>query len=36
MFVRQAAAQFQRFTGQPAPLETLKEALRNGISAAKG
>ena len=36
MFVRQAAAQFQRFTGQPAPLETLKETLRNGISAAKG
>ena len=36
MFVRQAAAQFQRFTGQPAPLEMLKETLRNGISAAKG
>ncbi|MEK6259472.1 MAG: shikimate dehydrogenase [Planctomycetota bacterium] len=36
MFVRQAAAQFQRFTGQPAPLETLKETLRHGISAAKG
>ena len=36
MFVRQAAAQFQCFTGQPAPLETLKETLRNGISAAKG
>ncbi len=36
MFVRQAAAQFQRFTGQAAPLETLKETLRNGISAAKG
>ncbi len=36
MFVRQAAAQFQRFTGQPAPLEALKETLRNGISAAKG
>ena len=36
MFVRQAAAQFQRFTGQAAPLETLKESLRQGISAAKG
>ena len=36
MFVRQAAAQFQRFTGQRAPLETLKETLRSGISAAKG
>ena len=36
MFVRQAAAQFQRFTGHTAPLETLKETLRNGISAAKG
>lgn len=35
MFVRQAAAQFQRFTGQPAPLEMLKETLRNSISAAK-
>ena len=36
MFVRQAAAQFQCFTGQPAPLEMLKETLRTGISAAKG
>ena len=35
MFVRQAAAQFTRFTGQPAPLEMLKETLRNSISAAK-
>jgi 3-dehydroquinate dehydratase / shikimate dehydrogenase len=36
MFVRQAAAQFQRFTGQAAPLETLRESLRHGISAARG
>ncbi len=35
MFVRQAAAQFTRFTGQPAPLEMLKETLRTSISAAK-
>ncbi|MBS0206231.1 MAG: shikimate dehydrogenase [Planctomycetes bacterium] len=35
MFVRQAAAQFSRFTGQPAPLEMLKETLRTSISAAK-
>jgi 3-dehydroquinate dehydratase/shikimate dehydrogenase len=35
MFVRQAAAQFNRFTGQAAPLEMLKETLRNSISAAK-
>ena len=35
MFVRQAATQFQRFTGQPAPLDMLKETLRTSISAAK-
>ena len=35
MFVRQAAAQFTRFTDQPASLEMLKETLRNSISAAK-
>jgi 3-dehydroquinate dehydratase / shikimate dehydrogenase len=35
MFVRQAAAQFETFTGKTAPLETLRETLRNGISAAK-
>lgn len=35
MFVRQAAKQFTRFTGQNAPLEMLKETLRNSISAAK-
>lgn len=35
MFVRQAAAQFTRFTGQPGPLEMLKETLRTSISAAK-
>lgn len=35
MFVRQAAAQFERFTGKPAALEELRESLRRGISAAK-
>ncbi len=35
MFVRQAAAQFERFTGKPAPLDELREMLRRGISAAK-
>jgi 3-dehydroquinate dehydratase/shikimate dehydrogenase len=35
MFVRQAAAQFTRFTGQPVKLELLAETLRQGISAAK-
>ncbi len=35
MFVRQAAGQFQKFTGQAAPIETLTETLRHGISAAK-
>jgi 3-dehydroquinate dehydratase / shikimate dehydrogenase len=32
MFVRQAAAQFERFTQQPAPLEVMREKLREGIS----
>ncbi len=33
MFIRQAAAQFQLFTDQPAPLEVMRESLRKGISA---
>jgi 3-dehydroquinate dehydratase/shikimate dehydrogenase len=33
MFVRQAAAQFELFTQKPAPVETMREALRRGISA---
>ena len=33
MFVRQAAAQFELFTGKPAPVDTMREALRRGISA---
>lgn len=36
MFIRQAAAQFERFTGQSASLDELRETLRRGISAAKG
>jgi 3-dehydroquinate dehydratase / shikimate dehydrogenase len=35
MFVRQAARQFELFTGQPAPLETMRDALRSAISAAR-
>ncbi len=35
MFIRQAAAQFERFTGKSAPLDTLRETLRLGISAAR-
>jgi 3-dehydroquinate dehydratase / shikimate dehydrogenase len=35
MFVRQAAAQFELFTGQPQPIEIMRETLRRGISAAK-
>lgn len=35
MFIRQAAAQFERFTGKPAPLDELRDTLRKGISAAK-
>ena len=35
MFVRQAAGQFKFFTGHDAPLETLTQTLRRGISAAK-
>jgi 3-dehydroquinate dehydratase/shikimate dehydrogenase len=34
MFVRQAAIQSEKFTGRPAPLELMREALRKGISAA--
>ena len=33
MFVRQAAAQFQLFTQEPAPIDVMREALRSGISA---
>lgn len=35
MFVRQAARQFELFTGRPAPLEVMREALRRAISAAR-
>ena len=35
MFIRQAAAQFERFTGRPAPVEVMRDALRRGISPVK-
>ena len=35
MFIRQAAAQFQYFTTRPAPLETMRTALRKCISAVR-
>jgi 3-dehydroquinate dehydratase/shikimate dehydrogenase len=35
MFIRQAAAQFERFTGKTASLDELRETLRRGISAAR-
>ncbi len=35
MFTRQAAAQFEHFTGQPAPLDIMAKALRRAISPVK-
>ena len=35
MFVRQAAAQFELFTGLAAPLEYMTETLRRANAAAK-
>ncbi|MEX0703944.1 MAG: shikimate dehydrogenase [Planctomycetales bacterium] len=35
MFIRQAAAQYERFTGRPAPLDTMRDALRRGISPVR-
>lgn len=35
MFIRQAAAQFEKFTGKSASLDELRETLRRGISAAR-
>lgn len=35
MFVRQAAVQYELFTGAVAPLDVMREALRQGISAVK-
>lgn len=35
MFIRQAAAQFECFTGRPGPLDVFREALRKGISAVQ-
>ena len=36
MFVRQAAIQFEKFTGQPAPVELMQKTLRRSISALGG
>jgi 3-dehydroquinate dehydratase/shikimate dehydrogenase len=35
MFVRQAARQFELFTGRPAPLEVMRKVLRQAISPAR-
>lgn len=35
MFVRQAAAQFEKFTGKPAPIDVMRTALRQGISPVR-
>jgi len=35
MFVGQAALQFRLFTGQPAPLELMRQVIRRAISAAR-
>lgn len=35
MFVRQAARQFELFTGRPAPLEVMRQTFRQAISAAR-
>jgi len=35
MFIRQASLQFRLFTGQPAPVELMRETLKRSISAAK-
>ncbi len=35
MFIRQAAAQFECFTGRPGPLDIFRNALRRGISAVQ-
>lgn len=35
MFIRQAAAQFELFTGQPAPIEHMRETLRRELSPVR-
>ncbi len=35
MFIRQAALQYEQFTGKPAPLDVMRETLRRGISAVR-
>ncbi len=35
MFIRQAAAQFELFTGQPAPIEHMRETLRQELSPVR-
>jgi len=36
MFVRQAAVQFELFTARAAPMETMRDVLRKGISPLSG
>ncbi|MGE3313550.1 MAG: shikimate dehydrogenase [Planctomycetaceae bacterium] len=35
MFIRQAALQYERFVNQAAPIDSMRETLRNGISAVR-
>jgi shikimate 5-dehydrogenase len=35
MFVRQAALQYELFTGRGAPIEVMRDVLRQGISAVR-
>jgi 3-dehydroquinate dehydratase/shikimate dehydrogenase len=35
MFIRQAARQFELFTGRAAPIETMRAALKRAISPAR-
>jgi 3-dehydroquinate dehydratase / shikimate dehydrogenase len=35
MFIRQAALQFEHFTGQPAPEDAMRVELKRAIGAAK-
>ena len=35
MFIRQAALQYEHFTGRPAPLDVMRQSLRKGISPVR-